>query len=350
VPRPTRPALKPGLRLLRRDRTTLQLGLTPGAALVLEGVDELDRRVLDLLDGSRDAAAVVRDAAALGIDPVRATEVLDLLRRAGALDDGPPAADLVADRLAPDALALSLKHPAPGVAARTVRRRAQTVVTVHGGGRVGATVAGLLAAAGIGRVTVADTGTIRPADLAPGGIRRIRTGTRGDAATRAAAASAAAPAPELARRLDIVAPVGFAAAPEVLAAVRSRTHLFVAVRDLTAVVGPLVVPGHTPCLRCLELGRGERDPAWPRLAAQLVGEPAAVDPGDVVLATAAAAVAAAQLLTLVDGVERPATMGGVLELRSGNFGGLDGQVRRRSVSSHPACGCSPVPETDTMEA
>jgi bacteriocin biosynthesis cyclodehydratase domain-containing protein len=341
---PAHPALKPGLRLLRRDRTTLQLGLTPGAALVLEGVDEVDRRVLDLLDGSRDAVGVVRDAAALGVDPVRATELIDLLRRAGALDDGPPPTTTVADRLAPDALALSLRHPGPGTAARALSRRARTAVTVHGGGRVGASLAGLLSAAGIGRVTVRDPGIIRPADLAPAGIRRMRTGTRGDIATRVAAASATVvEGPEPRRRLDVVAPVGLAAAPEILAAVRRRTHLFVAVRETTAVVGPLVVPGHTPCLRCLELGRGERDPAWPRLAAQLVGEPRAVEPSDVVLATMAAALAAAQLLTLVDGVERPSTMGGVLEL-----GPADGRVRRRSVSSHPACGCSAAPEPDTM--
>jgi len=352
VPRPARPALKPGLRLLRRDRTTLQLGLTPGAAVVLEGVDDLDTRLLDLLDGTRDAAAVVTDAAALGVDPVRAAELLDLLRRADALDDGPPAASGVADRLAPDALALSLRHPRPGIAAGALHRRAQAIATVHGGGRVGATVAGLLSAAGIGRVNVLDPRPIRAADLAPGGIRRMRTGSRGEAATRAAAASATpanAPAPSapnpFVRNLDVVAPVGFAAAPEVLTAVRRRTHLFVAVRDATAVVGPLVVPGHTPCLRCLELGRGERDPAWPRLAAQIVGEPPAVEASDVVLATMAAAVAAAQLLTLIDGVERPATMGGFLELT-----GVDGRVRRRSVSSHPACGCSPAVEFDTMEA
>lgn len=367
MPQPARPALKPGLRLLRRDATTLQLGLTPGAAVVLEGVDDVDRHVLDLLDGTRDAAAVVRDAATLGLDPVRAIELLEVLRRAGALDDGPPPSRTASSRLGPDALALSLRHPRPGVAARALGRRAQTVVNVHGGGRVGATVAGLLAAAGIGRVSVIDTGPIRPADLAPGGIRRVRTGNRGEAATRAATASASASASAspsaagppadadapsagpaatpLARRLDVVAPIGLAAAPEVLAAVRRRTHLFVAVRDVTAVVGPLVVPGRTPCLRCLELGRGERDPAWPRLAAQLVGEPAAVDPGDIVLATMAAALAAAQLLTLVDGVERPATMGGVLEI------GPDGaQVRRRSISSHPECGCSPTVGLDTMEA
>ena len=41
-----------------------------------------------------------------------------------------------------------------------------------------------------------------------------------------------------------------------------------------AEVGPYVAPGRTPCLACLAAHRRDADPAWPHLAAQLLGRPA----------------------------------------------------------------------------
>jgi bacteriocin biosynthesis cyclodehydratase domain-containing protein len=40
-----------------------------------------------------------------------------------------------------------------------------------------------------------------------------------------------------------------------------------------AEVGPYVVPGRTACLACLAAHRRDADPAWPHLAAQLLGRP-----------------------------------------------------------------------------
>lgn len=62
-------------------------------------------------------------------------------------------------------------------------------------------------------------------------------------------------------------------------------HLSVRVRDATVVVGPFVLPGLTSCLRCIEVTRAERDADWPRLAAQLVGRPAPARASDRLLAT-----------------------------------------------------------------
>src|SRR3712207_7110553 len=50
---------------------------------------------------------------------------------------------------------------------------------------------------------------------------------------------------------------------------RGVPHLVATVRGETGVVGPLVVPGATGCLRCADLHRRDRDPRWPALAAQL---------------------------------------------------------------------------------
>lgn len=50
-------------------------------------------------------------------------------------------------------------------------------------------------------------------------------------------------------------------------------HLPVVLTGSTAHVGPYVVPGTTPCLACLAAAERERDPAWPAMAAQLLGRP-----------------------------------------------------------------------------
>jgi len=48
-------------------------------------------------------------------------------------------------------------------------------------------------------------------------------------------------------------------------------HLPVAFEPGGATVGPLIVPGRTPCLACQEAHERDRDPSWPGLHAQLVG-------------------------------------------------------------------------------
>lgn len=48
-------------------------------------------------------------------------------------------------------------------------------------------------------------------------------------------------------------------------------HLPVSFETGRVTVGPLVVPGVTPCLSCRDGHERDRDPAWPRLHAQLIG-------------------------------------------------------------------------------
>jgi bacteriocin biosynthesis cyclodehydratase domain-containing protein len=74
---------------------------------------------------------------------------------------------------------------------------------------------------------------------------------------------------------------------------RDIPHLAVVFGDAGATVGPLVRPGESACLRCLDLHRRDRDPAWPALAAQLHTRPA---PGESELVCGAVASAAAALV------------------------------------------------------
>jgi bacteriocin biosynthesis cyclodehydratase domain-containing protein len=137
----------------------------------------------------------------------------------------------------------------------------------------------------------------------------------------------------------VIAPTGSVVPPEWLGQVRHRPHLPVVVRETTAVIGPFVLPGRTPCLRCVELTRGDRDPAWPVLAAQLIGERTGVEPCDVGLASAAGSIVALHVLAWLDrGIDPPPpTIGGTLELSLADL-----RLRRRTVAAHPGCGCGAV--------
>ena len=341
---PQRPVLKPALRRLWRSPDTLQLGLDPGRAVVVSGVGPQARHLLGLLDGSRAGDAVLAAASAGGLAPEETERFLAALADADALDDaavpGPVVDEGRRQRLEPDRLSLSLRHRGPGAAARALTRRRDATIDVHGLGRVGSAVAALLAAAGVGGVTCLDERGLRAGDVSPAGFRADGAMSRAEAATGLVRDTATAAAPRTdgrtAATLAVVAFEGGMVSPEVVRAVRALPHLRVGVRDTTGLVGPFVLPGAAPCLRCVELGRGERDPQWPVLAAQLVSAPRTAEPCDVALAAATAALACLHVLAWVDsaGAAAPASAGGVLEIDA------DGTaMRRRSVRPHPACGC-----------
>ncbi len=352
---PARPQLKPALRRLWRDASTLQLGLDPASAVVIGGLDPHVARLVESLDGTRDRSGVLTAASQLGVEQRRAGEILELLARAGVLDDA--AADRQPlraleqrerDRLAPDLAAVSVSSDRTDGGVATLARRRESVVTVHGAGRVGASIVTLLASAGVGGLAVEDTATSRLADVAPAGLAIDDEGARRqDAALRAArrVAPSVRTRPRPSDRPDIaVLSVVGAVDPRLADRLvrRGVPHLFAAVREGTGVVGPLVLPGRSSCQRCHDLHRTDRDPAWPSIAAQLAGTAShATAPCDVVLATTVASHAALQVLAFLDGAgdtaepERLPTVDGTLEIAR-----TDGRMRRRSWSRHPLCGCS----------
>jgi bacteriocin biosynthesis cyclodehydratase domain-containing protein len=362
-----RPLVKPALRRTWRDRSSVQFGVDPAHAVVLESVDGAAAGFLDLLDGTRSLAALARDAEALGVSRAQAARLLALLSAGGVLDDAaayaaPPGAGSRSHRpprgappgrLRPDLAALSLVHPAPGAAPARLAGRRAARVRVMGAGRIGSAVAALLAAAGVGRVEVRDAGRVEAADTGPCGFPAERCGERREAAAsalvrraapdpRAASVGrrgpAAAPEPPLA--LVVLAPRdGLAAfAPdaaelaELLAA--GIPHLFTGVLEGTGLVGPLVVPGSSSCARCLALRLADADPAWPRVLAQARSRPPrGVPPCDVAHGTAVAALAASHALAFLDG-GRPPSVDGRVEL---GLAGLRTAVR--PLPGDPRCDC-----------
>ncbi|MEZ0107046.1 hypothetical protein ABH920_001037 [Catenulispora sp. EB89] len=177
-----RPVLKAGLRRLWRPGGALQVGVTPGRSLLLNGLGPAATAFVGALDGRRDIAGLLALAEEIGLPGAQATTLLDVLARAGFLDDagydpGPAlrALDVAeTDRLAPDMAALALGYLVPGGAVRAMTRRRTAVIAVYGCGRVGASVAHMLAAAGVGCVVPIDGGRARPADAAPAGFGNPR--------------------------------------------------------------------------------------------------------------------------------------------------------------------------------
>jgi bacteriocin biosynthesis cyclodehydratase domain-containing protein len=353
-----RPLLKPALRRLWRDPATLQLGIDPRYAVVLGGVDLADASLLDLIDGTRETGELIAEAQRRGHEPGRVHHLLKTLSDAAALDDAPTHAPRSDSRRLPDLASLSLLHREPGAAGRVIAARDAATVEVLGAGRVGATVAMLLAAAGVGHLALRDNDPLRPVDLAPGGVRSVGSrqisraeaarvllsGSTGGGRTRPGRPghSVTRSGPARPDSTVVLAPAGSVSPRDWLGQVRHRPHLPVIIRETTAVIGPLVLPGRTPCLRCVELIRGDRDPVWPVLAAQLLGEPHGIDPCDIVLASAAASIVALHVLAWLDRGERelPPTVGGVLELSL-----VDLRLRRRTVGAHPGCGCGAIDVT-----
>lgn len=343
-----RPMLTTAARRLWRDRETLQLGRSPGRAAVLAGVDPVTRAALALLDGTRDRDGFLLGAAALGCPPARAALLLELLASAGLLEDAGaelgPLAGLERserERLTADVASLALVRGDSGLPA--ARDRARTRVLVIGAGRVGAPLAGLLATAGVGAVDVLDEVPAAPGDTGVGGLGLTDVGrSRGEVARERLRAAAPSSGGRAVPRADLV--VLAPCRPDQLDDARglfdpTTPHLLAEVRETVGVVGPLVLPGRTACLRCLDLTRTDLDPDWPALAVQLSMPSRSRLVCDGPLAVAVAAQAAFQVLALVDGTTDPAAVGGTLELAL-----PDWRWRRRSWPLHPQCGCV-LPET-----
>jgi hypothetical protein len=354
-----RPVVKAALRRVWRDSTTLQIGIHQ-RAVVVGGVSEQTARLVAAFDGAHDAAALRAMAHRLGLHESIVDGLVAMLTDADVLDDA--ATDTAAlaalpraerDRLAPDLASMSLVSGRPDGGLSTISKRQQTTVGIVGGGRVGAAVATLLAAAGVGHLVVDDPSTCRPSDCGPAGPAMADAG-----ATRAQAAHAAVnrvsqstrtTALRATERYDVVVLAAAGALDPAVAddLIRSGVpHLSVTLREATAVVGPFVVPGITSCLRCLELHRCDRDAAWPLIAAQLAadGVRTVVDACDVALATLAASLCTLQVLAFVDG-GNPATRDGTLEIAL-----PDWRIRRRAGGHiRPAAVGGPTPLPDSRQ-
>lgn len=354
-----RPLVHPALTRVWRDPSTIQIGLDPQRAVVLGGLAAPETAVLRSLDGSRDHSTLRALGTAAGGDAAGTDRLLEMLRTTGVVVDSDllPHAHPAADPRAPDQACLGLLTGAPDGGAAAMAARRQRWVEVRGAGRVGAGIARLLSASGVGRTTLVDAEAVTVHDICPGGLAPEQVGqARGAAAqalvdqnitaerTRAADGASAD-----ARTRRDTAPVNKSGNPDVVVLTpppgtlvagnetllrAGVPHLLARMIEVTGIVGPLVLPGRSSCLRCLDLHRTDRDPAWPRIVAQAAHRRPAVAACDLALAAHVAGLAAQQVLAHLDGFPC-AAIDGTIETALPY-----GLPRRRSWTPHPACGCT----------
>ena len=213
-------------------------------------------------------------------------------------------------------------------------------MAVEGAGRVGAAVAGLLAAAGVGSILPIDARPLVPSDLLPGGPGPVELGVRRDDAAHAAARRLT---PALRRDTRAAVTVTILAPDAAVEPARRQElnrlglpHIPVTVLEGTATVGPFVRPGLGPCLRCVELHHTDRDRDWPLLLAQLVAAPTSGATCEVTVAAMAAALTARLVLSSLDaGPDQPVPSSATAYVLTVT----DVVPRPRTYPFHPACGC-----------
>ena len=295
--------LTPGTHLLRRSRDQLQAGLAPERSVRLTGPD-----AADAIDAAEDRAL---------LDP--AGGAFARLARAGlaAVDDRslrearPHAAEHPWRR---HTLAALFRTDPTAMAAAVTARRGHEVVVEPFGHPLGRSLAADL------ETLFRRTDLPLLADRAPGPPRK-------DAPVR--------------DPLHVLVGVGEPRRDLLDPLVRDGVpHLLVRMVEGDAVVGPFVVPGATPCLRCLDAHRTAVDPVWPLLVEQYAraagrdrsdGVP---EPVDAALAALAVAWAARDVATYAGG-GHPSTLGTTVRISPA----LE-TLETQPWTAHPACGCA----------
>lgn len=380
--------INPGLRLVWRDESTVQIGLGSGGTIV-SGLDSADAAFIRALrEGIRDVD-LPRVAAACGVGARRRDEIVSTLGGLLFADTAMAPRGFSEEKLLPEkAELMGLYHESVD---DLLSSRRKSSVHLIGLGRTGASIAHLLLNAGVGSIFLEDDSHVTAVDVGPAAYQVADIGL-----VRSVAARRNAGGFDAGERLHVVrSSARHTASPEHVDLIIVVTHdavaaqtsarfmhsdtpqLFVLTREQDATVGPLIIPGQTACAECVEHHRSETEPLWMNFCQQLA-EPAQgppptgpkdlsphltaaiseapppasseklVAPGQArntgrhqsqalessATAMSIAGVAGAQALLYLDGVNRPGAWSAVMTFH------CDLAIwSRQEYSAHPGCSC-----------
>lgn len=309
-------ALATDLVVFRRNTSTVQIGTEPPRQVLIVDAPE---NAEDVLIHLRETPTLAEAVARLGGDGTEWRRLFENLLRDGLLQPR-ATTDRYPPRLAGERATLTHRW-GPAGADRTLATRADAVLSVEGSGAIADAISDLLDAAGIGIIHQIPGGTvlhpISPPSDPSAAVRHPRVRYRRIAPQVRPNLALLIDAPSPGRITDLTITV--------------TPHLPVQVTTSRVVVGPLVLPGITACLNCVDRHRLDADPEWRTVVTAAAATP--VQPGPV-LARWAAILAVSQALTFVDGLERPESVGATLEVIAGATG-----PRRRPWPPHRQCRC-----------
>lgn len=293
------PRIDPLLPLVWRSPTDLQLGATR-TPVILSDAGDVETNLITALRHGVSASTLLTMGTGLGAAP----EQVHLLLRALAPAFLPEAGQ-AAERGAEGGVERGVERERDHGPAGAAPRGAPPIVALHADGLLGSRLSSSLSALGY---HVADAR---------------------DGLDDAALAVIAAP--------WVIRPAHYLPLLR-----RDVPHLAIVFDDTGVRVGPLVEPGSGPCLRCLDLTRRDADAAWPAIAAQLAGRPAASRTPRAELDASALAAAVVD-----DRLAHGLTGLSAASLTLGRPGALP---KPRRHEPHPDCGCRAPAGTATAPA
>lgn len=312
---PARPWTRDDVPVVWRSDSCVEIGWPPRHERI-DAVDPAHIAWLLGLRGEHELADAVTLGSAQGLRPALMRRLIGAGVRSGLVDDAAAMPESLRDvpmhlrdLIAPDVIAVRHLHGGTSLARDTINRRQRAEVAIQGSGPVAEAAALVLTCSGVGNI-VQDRAT-------HSGSKRHRRATHQRAC----------------HVLCDTAHPDAAADPDAMAL--DIPHVAVAVTGARAVIGPLVIPGRTSCLRCRDLHLADADETWARAAVQWAarrpGPPAAG------LAHLSGAWAALHALAVIDAgpalVQAPALNAAlVIELPAAG-------VQLQSRPPHPLCGC-----------
>ncbi|MEG8104416.1 MULTISPECIES: hypothetical protein [Actinomyces] len=319
-----------GCAILWRQQGVSQIGTSPGRRTIVSDLSLAEQRLLDEFARNLESAGVYRAARRSRVPVARARQIVEDLRRQGALVASATSELGGVDGVYWDRLGVDAKARGAVLS--------QAVLAFHGVTTLAQETALWLAEAGVGTIL----STCSPQD---GGLAPLLSARFPALRTRA----------PLRTRPDVMVTVDPHVVEPLLArrlAQEDVVHLPVVVGETGVRVGP-VLGGGGPCSTCLDLWERDADPCWPALATQMRTLPMP-EVEHLVLHEAAASTARAVIDTLVgqsadvndakDGAEPDGEKNGDSaawwSTHSVEVTGQEPRGRQRTWERHPECLCS----------
>lgn len=318
-----RPALKDGLIYVKRSDGFF-VGRREQSLLFS---DVLSTLVIPLITGKYTCQEI---ALLLGQDTDAVMDIVGVLERAQMLDYEAPSKS--GNENWPELQMVTHRSGVVDGGRRTLQNRALARIDIYGCGLIGAGLARVLAASGIGELRLIDQRSISSQHLPVTTLASVGLNAAKDLEQHLLVDYPKV----LSRKIKEPTLVIVTRPPspiEILTWMNfSLAHLLVESRGDCVEIGPLVLPGRSSCLRCLTLDRLDHDPNW--YSVELCGEVGHEPPA--ALAQMAAGLSALAALSLVDSQEPGAPSLTDATLRVDGALAISVVPRRR----HPRCGCA----------